>query len=477
MEAPSVRTEHRSPIATVNPATGQLIREFTPMSDEQVDHAIDDAHQAFLSWRERPITDRTAVLGRVADLMLERIDELAGLVTLEMGKLSHEARGEINLSADIFRYYAENAPNLLAPEAINADAGSAEIRYEPLGVLLGVMPWNFPVYQVSRFAAPNIAAGNTILLKHASQCPQCSIAVEKLLTDAGLPRGVYVNLLVPGRTIERVIPNTSVRGVSLTGSDAAGQSVGQAAGRETKKTVLELGGSDPFIVLDDEDFERTLDYAAAARTANCGQSCVAAKRFIVVDELYDRFLTGLRERMAALKPGDPADEATTLAPLSSEQAAQRLIEQIQQAVTNGATLVMGGGRVDRRGAYVQPTILTDITPDNPAYREELFGPAAQVYRVETDAEAVKLANAVPFGLGGSVFCGDEQRARDLAGRLECGMVWINYPTSSEPQLPFGGVKRSGYGRELGPLGIKEFVNAKLVRVVERAAEPTVGFFG
>ena len=477
MDSHSVKVEHRSPIATVNPANGELVREFNPMSDEQVDHAVFDADQAFQLWRERPVSERVAVLARAADLMLERIDELSGLVTLEMGKLRNEARGEVHLSAEIFRYYADNAAKLLAPEPLDADAGSAEIRYEPLGVLLGVMPWNFPIYQVARFAAPNIAAGNTIVLKHASQCPQCSIAIEKLLTDAGLPRGVYVNLLVPGRTVQRIIPNPLVRGVSLTGSEAAGQSVAESAGHELKKTVLELGGSDPFIVLDDKDFERTLDFAVTARVTNCGQSCVAAKRFIVLGDLYDRFVQALRERMAALMPGDPNDKAATLAPLSSEQAAQHLIDQVQQAVASGATLVLGGGRIDRPGAYVQPTILTDITPDNPVFSAELFGPAAQVYRVENDAEAVTLANATPFALGGSVWSGDEQRARNLAARLETGMVWINYPASSEPQLPFGGIKRSGYGRELGPLGIKEFLNAKLVRVVERGAQPTAGFFG
>lgn len=477
MDSHSVKVEHRSPIATVNPANGELVREFNPMSDEQVDHAVFDANQAFELWRERPLSERVAVLARAADLMLERVDELSGLVTLEMGKLRNEARGEVHLSAEIFRYYANNAAKILAPEPLDADAGSAEIRYEPLGVLLGVMPWNFPIYQVARFAAPNIAAGNTIVLKHASQCPQCSIAIEKLLTDAGLPRGVYVNLLVPGRTVQRLIPNPLVRGVSLTGSEAAGQSVAESAGRELKKTVLELGGSDPFIVLDDNDFERTLDFAVTARVTNCGQSCVAAKRFIVLGDFYDRFVHALRERMAALRPGDPNDEAATLAPLSSEQAAQHLIDQVQQAVASGATLVLGGGRIDRPGAYVQPTILTDITPENPVFGAELFGPAAQVYRVENDAEAVKLANATPFALGGSVWSGDEHRARNLAARLETGMVWINYPTSSEPQLPFGGIKRSGYGRELGPLGIKEFLNAKLVRVVERGAQPTAGFFG
>ena len=477
MEPHSVTTEHRSPIATVNPANGEVLREFNPMSDEQVDHAVHVAHQAFLSWRERPVSERVAALSRAAEMMLERIDELSGLVTLEMGKLRHEARGEVKLSAEIFRYYADHAADLLAPQPLDADAGNAEIRYEPLGVLLGVMPWNFPVYQAARFAAPNIAAGNTIVLKHASQCPQCSIAIEQLLTDAGMPHGVYVNLLVPGRAVGRIIPNPLVRGVSLTGSDTAGQSVAESAGHEVKKTVLELGGSDPFIVLDDEDFERTLDFAVTARVTNCGQSCVAAKRFIVLGDLYDRFLQAMTERMVALRPGDPDDESTTLAPLSSEQAAQHLIDQMRQAVDSGATLLLGGGRIDRPGAYVQPTILTDITPDNPVFHDELFGPAAQVYRVETDDEAIELANATPFALGGSVWSGDEQRARKLAARLETGMVWINYPTSSEPQLPFGGIKRSGYGRELGPLGIKEFVNAKLVRVVERGAQPTVGFFG
>jgi succinate-semialdehyde dehydrogenase/glutarate-semialdehyde dehydrogenase len=477
MESPSVSTAHRSPIATVNPATGELVREYTPMSDEQVDHAIDEAHQAFLSWRGRPVHDRASVLERAAELMRERIDELAALMTLEMGKLRHEARGEVNLSADILRYYAEHSASFLASDPIDVEVGTAEVRYQPLGVLLGVMPWNFPLYQVARFAAPNIAAGNTILLKHASQCPQSSIAIEKLLADSGLPRGVYTNLLVPGRSVDRVISHPLVRGVSLTGSDTAGQMVAEHAGREVKKSVLELGGSDPFIVLDDDDFERTLDLAVTARMSNCGQSCVAGKRFIVMADMYDRFLDGMRERMSALKPGDPTDDSTTLAPLSSEQAVQRLAEQIDRALAHGSRLVLGGGRIDRPGAYFQPTILTDITPDNPVYREELFGPAAQVYRVETDSEAVELANATPFGLGGSVFCRDEQRAQNVVGRLECGMAWINYPTSSQPELPFGGIKRSGYGRELGSFGIKEFVNRKLVSTVPRGATPAGGILG
>lgn len=461
---------HRSHIATVNPATGELVREFRPMSDEHVDHAIEAAHRAFLSWREVSVPERAAVLGRVADLLVSRVDLLASLVTLEMGKLRREAEEEVQLSSKILQYYATHAERLLAAEPIDVPTGTATIEHAPLGVVLGVMPWNYPVYQVARFAAPTLAAGNAVLLKHASQCPQTAIAIERLFADAGAPRGVYSNLLVPGPAVGRIIENPLVQGVSLTGSEGAGASVAQIAGRHLTKCVLELGGNDPFVVLDDEDLRRTITAAAEARMSNTGQSCIAAKRFIVIDEVYGAFVDGLRDELSALSPGDPVDESTTLAPLSSEAAVVELSKRVDRAVAHGARLTLGGERIDRPGAYFQPTILLHDTPPSEAFDEELFGPVAQVFRVESDEAAIRLANGTRFGLGGAVFCRDESRALRVARRLDLGMVWTNHPTSSRPELPFGGIKCSGYGRELSHLGIKEFVNHKLVRTMPRDAQ-------
>jgi succinate-semialdehyde dehydrogenase/glutarate-semialdehyde dehydrogenase len=329
-------------------------------------------------------------------------------------------------------------------------------------VLLGVEPWNFPVYQVVRFAAPNLVLGNTILLKHASSTPQSALALEQLFTDAGLPDGVYSNLFLPPSDVARIIENPLVQGASLTGSDRAGASVGERAGANVKKSVLELGGSDPFIVLDGENFGRTIQAAMIGRMHNMGQSCVSAKRMMVVAEVYEQFVSSLAERMSALEPGDPADEATTLAPLSSERAAEQLMEQVRDALEKGARAVTGGGRIDRPGAFVQPTVLTGVREGMRAFGEELFGPVAVVYRIEDDEDAVALANNSPYGLGGAVFSSDVGRAQAVAERLETGMVWINHPTSSEPNLPFGGIKRSGYGRELAEIGLREFANRKLI---------------
>jgi succinate-semialdehyde dehydrogenase/glutarate-semialdehyde dehydrogenase len=332
-------------------------------------------------------------------------------------------------------------------------------------VLLGIEPWNFPLYQVVRFAAPNLVVGNTILLKHSENCPQSALAVERLFSDAGAPAGVYTNLFLRIEDVERVIASDAVQGVSLTGSERAGASVAEIAGRHLKKCVLELGGSDPFVILDTADLDRTLSAAAAGRMGNTGQSCIAAKRFIVLDELYDDVVAGLGRRFAALQPGDPADPATRLGPLSSELAAADLQAQVQDAIDKGATVVAGGERPEHDGAFVAATVLTDVRPGMRAYTEELFGPVAVVYRAADEDEAVALANSSPYGLGGSVFSADPDRARAVADRLDTGMVWINAPTSSQADLPFGGVKRSGYGRELSPLGMYEFTNRKLVRTM------------
>ncbi len=462
-------TAQGSPIATVNPYTGERVREFPALSAEDVGRAIDVAHAGFPDWRARSTADRGALVQRAGRLMRERKEELAHLLTLEVGKLIDSSRAEVDLASDILAYYGEHGPELLEERPLPVPDGKAVLVNEPLGVLLGVMPWNFPLYQVVRFAGPNLVLGNTILLKHASSCPQSALALEQLFTDAGVPPGVYTNLFVRGRDVGKIIDDSRVQGASLTGSERAGVSLGEIAGRNVKKSVLELGGSDPFVVLDGHNLERTVHAAFLGRMGNTGQCCVAAKRFIVLADVYDAFVTGLRDRMSEVRPGDPVDPATTLGPLSSEAAADLLMEQVRDAVDKGATVVLGGGRPDLPGAFVEPTLLTDVTPDMRAYREELFGPVATVYRVADEDEAVALANTSSYGLGGAVFSADPERARGVADRLEAGMVWINHPTASRPELPFGGVKRSGYGRELGDVGIVEFANRKLVRHVDADA--------
>jgi succinate-semialdehyde dehydrogenase/glutarate-semialdehyde dehydrogenase len=447
----------------VNPYTGETVKEFPFLPTEEVDGVIQKAHQAFLAWRERPVEDRAAIMRRAGELMLEREDEFASLITLEMGKLIKESHFEVKLAASILTYYGENGPGFLEPEPLPVKKGEASIINAPLGVLLGIEPWNFPLYQVARFAAPNLVVGNTILLKHAEICPQNALALEKLFHDAGVPEGAYTNVFLRIADVEKVIAHPSVQGVSLTGSERAGAAVAEIAGRHLKKSVLELGGSDPFVVLDTQDLASTIKSAAVGRLSNMGQSCVAAKRIIVVGDAYDDFVAGLGQAFSSMTPGDPADPSTALGPLSSQRAADDLYEQMRDAIDKGATVVAGGGRPDSPGAFVDATVLTGVTPEMRAYSEELFGPVAVVYRVENDDEAIELANATSYGLGGSVFGSDPERTRAVAERIESGMVWINSPTSTQADLPFGGVKRSGFGRELSHLGMLEFTNRKLVR--------------
>jgi succinate-semialdehyde dehydrogenase/glutarate-semialdehyde dehydrogenase len=450
---------------TVNPYTNEEVHGFDSLDADQVDAAVQSAHEAFVSWRRRPIDERARIVRRTGDLMLERAAELAGVMTLEVGKLVGHSMLEVGLSASILQYYGDQGPRIARERSIEVEGGSAVVVSAPLGVLLGVMPWNFPLYQVARFAGPNLVLGNTILLKHAGNCPQSALALEQLFLDAGAPAGVYTNIFARVEEVERIIANPVVQGVSLTGSERAGAAVGQNAGRNLKKAVLELGGSDPFIVLDRGDLESTIDAAVFSRMFNTGQACEAAKRFIVVDELFDEFVAGFRDRLATLEAGDPADPATTFGPVCSERAAVGLVEQVQDAIDKGATVVIGGGRIDRPGAFVEPTILTGVTPEMRAFHEELFGPVAVVYQVPDEDAAIELANDSPYGLGSAVFCSDPDRARRVADRLQCGMVWINSPVSSQADLPFGGVKRSGFGRELSDLGMREFVNHKLIRTV------------
>jgi succinate-semialdehyde dehydrogenase/glutarate-semialdehyde dehydrogenase len=462
--------------ATVNPYTGEVEREFETLDAGEIDRAVQAAHQAFGAWRRRASQERAQVVRRAGELMTERKDRLARLVTLEMGKLIGESEQEVDLSSAILVYYGDEGPDIAAEQRLATDAGDAVLVNEPLGVLLGIEPWNYPLYQVVRLAGPNLVLGNTILLKHAGNCPQTALALEELFRDAGATDGVYTNLFLETRDLHLVIESPLVQGVALTGSDRAGAAVAEQAGANVKKSVLELGGSDPFIMLDGDHMERTIDAAAKGRLGNTGQSCVASKRFIVLDEYCDDFLTGLRDRFAALEPGDPSDPRTTFGPLSSERAAMQLMEQVQDAIEKGARVVIGGGRPDLPGAFVDPTILTQVTADMRAYREELFGPVAVVYRVADEDAAIALANDSQYGLGGSVFASDPHRARRVADRLETGMVWINHPTSSRPELPFGGIKRSGYGRELSELGMQEFANRKLICAVS-PDQPVGGFAG
>ena len=452
-----------SEFKVVNPATNQTEREFATATDAEVEQVLERSARAYQSWRTTAKDERAKVLLRVAGLYKERIDDLAALITREMGKPTREAKGEILLVVSIYRYYADQGPALLEDTPLSPRAGGkALVRKEPIGPLLGIMPWNFPYYQVARFAAPNLMAGNTILLKHAPQCPESALAMEQVFRDAGLAEDAYINIFAANSQIADMIADPRVAGVSVTGSERAGAAVAEVAGRNLKKVVLELGGSDPFIVLDSDDVSRTVKAAVAGRMGNAGQACNAAKRIIVVGDLYDEFAGQFTAAMAALRPGDPADPASDLGPLSSEAAAERLMGQISDAVDKGATLRTGGKRVDRPGAFVEPTVLTDVTPQMRAYHEELFGPAAVIYRVADASEAVELANSSPFGLGGVVYSADAGRAQEVADLLETGMVWINSPQGSMADLPFGGTKRSGTGRELGPYGIDEFVNKKLI---------------
>jgi succinate-semialdehyde dehydrogenase/glutarate-semialdehyde dehydrogenase len=452
-----------STYAVVNPATGETIKEYPEISDGDLRAAIDRADQASKSWpSSTSVGERAALVRRVSELHSERRRHLAEIIVREMGKPIEQALGEVDFAAEIYGFYADNAEDLMADEPIKLldGEGSAVIRRSPYGVLLGIMPWNFPYYQVARFAGPNLVIGNTILLKHAPQCPESAEAMQQMFDDAGFPEGAYENIYATNEQIEWVIADPRLHGVSVTGSERAGGAVAEVAGRHLKKVVLELGGSDPFILLGADDLDDAAQKAAEARLDNTGQSCNAAKRFIVVDELYDDFLEKFREKITAAKPGDPTAEETEIGPLSSQTAADRLEEQVKKAIENGAEVVAGG---KRDGNYFEPTILTGIKPGDEASQEEFFGPVAQVYRVSSEEEAVELANETPFGLGSYVMTTDKEQGERVADKLEAGMVYVNLVLADGPELPFGGFKRSGFGRELGRYGADEFVNKKLIR--------------
>jgi succinate-semialdehyde dehydrogenase / glutarate-semialdehyde dehydrogenase len=447
--------------AVVNPATGETMGSYDTFTDVQVEQTLARAQAGFQIWRRLPVAERAALVARAAELHRERLDELADIIVREMGKVRAGALVEAGFAADITEYYANQA------EAITADQplailgqGTAVIRRSPLGPLLGIMPWNFPYYQVARFAAPNLVLGNVIILKHASQCPESAAAIEAIYRDAGLPEGAYQKVYVSAEQAAMIIADPRIQGVSLTGSERAGAAIAQVAGRNLKKVALELGGSDPFLVLATDDLDAVVAAATAARLDNTGQACNGAKRFIVVDELYEAFLAKFTAAMAAAPIGDPLVEETVLGPLSSLEAATRLQGQVDRAVAQGATVVTGG---PRDGAFYPPTVLTGVTRDMDAYREEFFGPVAVVYRVADEDAAVGLANDTPFGLGSYVYTNDPEQAARVADRIEAGMVYVNIVLADSPELPFGGIKRSGTARELGLLAADEFVNKKLIR--------------
>lgn len=450
---------------TMNPFTNELVKEYPPHSDADVESALQKADALYHSdWAKGDIDQRLPILHRLADLMEEQQEELAKIATQDMGKLIEQSRGEVALCAKIARYYADNAKTFLAPVKYDSDLGDARVEHHPIGVLLAVEPWNFPYYQLMRVLAPNLAAGNPVLVKHASIVPHCAEAFAHLVREAGAPEGAYTNLFISSDQVSNIIADDRVQGVALTGSEKAGGIVAAQAAKKLKKSTLELGGNDVFVVLDDADMEKAVKVGVMARLQNAGQVCTAAKRFIIHEAVADKFLEKYTEAFRQVKMGDPLDESTTLGPLSSKDAVETLTKQVEEAVKNGATLHYGGKPVDHKGNFFEPTILTNITRDNPAYFEEFFGPVAQIYVVKNDDEAVKLANDSHYGLGGAIFSQNIERAKGLASRIETGMVYINSLTDTAPELPFGGVKRSGFGRELSDLGIKEFVNQKLVVV-------------
>ncbi|GAB49276.1 NAD-dependent succinate-semialdehyde dehydrogenase [Mobilicoccus pelagius] len=447
-----------------NPTTGEVEKTYEPTTDAQLQDAIAGAHEAYLSWREAPLASRAAVLTRAADTFEERADEMAQLIAREMGKPLAQGVAEVKLSASILRWYGEHAAELIAPDQLPAlGAQHNYVEMEPVGVILGVMPWNFPYYQLVRLAAPNLLLGNTILLKPAGICPASGTIVEEILLAAGLPEGAYRTVLIDRDQIQDAIADDRVRGVSLTGSEAAGAAVAEGAGRHLKKSVLELGGSDAMIVLGG-DVRNIARVAAKARLSNAGQACNSPKRMIVLQEHYDTFLEALVEAVESTRVGDPTDEDMEMGPLSSADAVDTLAELVDDAREKGVTVRTGGSRLERDGAFFAPTVLTDVTPEMRAYSEELFGPVAVVYPVADVDAAVELANSSSFGLSGSVWTDDLELAESTARRLEVGMAYVNEHGTTMAGLPFGGVKRSGFGRELGAYGIEEFANRRLVRV-------------
>ena len=453
-----------SSIKTINPATGEVLKEYPEMTSGEVSEIIAQADATFKEWRKKSFSERAKVLYNAAKIMRERKEELGKLCSIEMGKLHREGIAEVELCAGIFEYYAENGEKLLADKPLETPHGKAFLSYEPIGVILSVQPWNFPFYQTTRSAAPNLIVGNTIVLKHASNVPQAGEMMEKILLEAGAPKGVYTNIFVPGSKVSELLDDPRVKGAALTGSEPAGASFASAAGKNVKKSILELGGSDAFIVMPDADLDKAVETAVNGRLWNAGQVCVSPKRVIVPESLYPAFLEKATQLFGNAKVGDPLDPETQLAPLSSVKAREDVLSQVEKAVAQGAKLVAGGKKIEGPGAFMQPTILTDIKKGMDAYSDEIFGPVLMIYSVKNMDEAVDLANDTKYGLGGTVFGTDVEEAVKIARRIDTGMVYINHVTGISPELPFGGTKNSGYGREQSIEGIYEFVNSKLIRV-------------
>ncbi|MDB5263732.1 MAG: succinate-semialdehyde dehydrogenase [Adhaeribacter sp.] len=449
-------------IQSVNPADNSLLQSFEPLTDAELENALAQADNTFKSWRKTTFAERSRLMQQCAAVLEEEQRHYATLMTLEMGKPISQAMGEIKKCAAVCRYYAEHAENFLQDEIMKTDASKSFVSYEPLGAVLAIMPWNFPYWQVFRFAAPALMAGNVGLLKHASNVPQCALAIEEIFRKAGFPAGAFTTLLISSEKVETVIKDDRVKAVTLTGSEAAGASVAQQAGREIKKTVLELGGSDPFIILADADLDQAVETAVNSRLINTGQSCIAAKRFMVTEPIAEAFLKKMKETLQAKKTGNPMAEDCDYGPMARADLARDLQQQVNESVAKGAKIYLDGGHQNNDTAYFKPMILTDIKPGSPAYDDELFGPVALVFVVKDEDEAVRIANDHRYGLGATIFTRDLTKGENLARRIESGNVFINAMVQSAPGIPFGGIKKSGYGRELSYVGIREFVNQKTI---------------
>ena len=451
-------------IQSVNPVNNEVIKQFEEASEEDVINSLEAAEEAFQDWKGTSFQKRAEIMKRAADVMEEDIEHYAYLMTLEMGKIKREAHSEIKKCAECCRYFATHAETFLQNKTLSVEEGEAYVAYDPIGPVLAIMPWNFPFWQVIRFAAPNLMAGNVGILKHASSVPQVSMAIEEIFLKAGLPDNVFKSLLVGSSQVNKMIDHRAVKAVTLTGSEGAGSKVAERAGKNIKKSVMELGGSDPFVVLEDADLEQAAEIAVKSRLINFGQSCIAAKRFIIVKKVYQEFTDIFREKMAALKIGDPTDDEIDYGPMAREDLAADLLKQVQAGVKKGAKVVLGGDRPKGEGAFFNPTILSDVKSDNPIYDQELFGPVAMVFNAKNEKDAIRIANDSRYGLGGSVWTTDRDRGQYVARQINCGAVYVNKMMASDPAVPFGGVKKSGYGRELSYLGIREFMNQKTIWV-------------
>lgn len=452
-------------IQTINPSTEEILETYHTLDNGQLKGRINKAHQAFRNWKNVPFEERSRLMLAAAAELKKNTEVYAEIASREMGKTYRSALAEVKKCSWVCEYYAQEAPVFLADEIIETDARKSYVSYQPLGVILAIMPWNYPYWQVFRFAAPALMAGNTVLLKHASNVPGCAQAMERIFRRAGFPEGAFTNLLIPNEMVKSVIEDRFVKAITLTGSEKAGSMVASQAGAQIKKTVLELGGSDPYIILEDADLEQAAGICAEGRLKNNGQSCIGAKRFIVVEEVYEAFLEKFKAKMAEAVLGDPFDEKTTLGPLARPDLRENLHRQVQESIEQGAKCILGGENPDRPGAYYPPTILTEVKPGMPAYEEELFGPVAAVFKVKDEAEAIEIANDTDFGLGAAIFTQNIARGERIArDEIAAGSCFVNDMVNSDPRLPFGGIGVSGYGRELSALGIREFVNIKTVSV-------------